>query len=59
MAAPFSAAILVPLRLINQPHPPLLLPQDPQAEFAGPNSMLELILKPYPRKSTITGLAFS
>jgi hypothetical protein len=41
----------------NQPQP-LLLPHDPQAE-ACPKSMLELILNPYPRKSTVTGLAFS
>ena len=40
-------------------HPQLLpLPHDEHAE-AGPNSMLELILNPYPRKSTVTGLAFS
>lgn len=47
----------MPLFLINQPQP-LPLPQDEQAD-AWPKSMLELILKPYPRKSTVTGLAFS
>jgi hypothetical protein len=35
-----------------------VLPQLEQAE-AGPKSMLELILNPYPKKSTVTGLAFS
>jgi hypothetical protein len=35
-----------------------LLPQLEHAD-AGPNSMLELILNPYPKKSTVTGLAFS
>jgi hypothetical protein len=53
-----GVAFWVPLFLKNQPQPLLPLPQDEQAD-AGPNSMLELILKPYPRKSTVTGLAFS
>ncbi len=39
---------------------PQLLLADPQAEQAdGPNSILELMLNPYPKKSTLTGLAFS
>jgi hypothetical protein len=53
-----GVAFLAPFFLDNQPQPLLLLPQDEQAD-AGPNSILELILKPYPRKSTVTGLAFS
>jgi hypothetical protein len=40
------------------PQLPPPLPHDEHAE-AGPKSMLELILNPYPRKSTVTGLAFS
>jgi hypothetical protein len=35
-----------------------LLPQL-EHDDAGPKSMLELILNPYPKKSTVTGLAFS
>jgi len=39
------------------PHEPVFDPQLPQA--LGPNSIEELIRKPYPRKSTLTGFAFS
>jgi hypothetical protein len=33
--------------------------QPPQAEAPAPNSILESILNPYPRKSIFTGCAFS
>jgi hypothetical protein len=54
---PGALPFITLLFLINQPQPPSLL-QDEHAD-AGPKSMPELILKPYPRKSTVTGLAFS
>jgi len=37
----------------------LRLPHDEHPEASPPNSTLELILNPYPRKSTVTGFAFS
>ena len=41
-------------------HQPQLLPlPQPEHDAAGPKSMPELILNPYPKKSTVTGLAFS
>ena len=47
------------LQAILNDHPQLLpLPHD-EHPAAWPKSMLELILNPYPRKSTVTGLAFS
>jgi len=57
-ATPEGVAFFMPSFLNNQPQPLLPLPQDEHPD-AGPKSMLELILKPYPRKSTVTGWAFS
>jgi len=51
-----GCCLLLPPILNHQPQPPLALPQLEQLES---NSMLELILNPYPIKSIDTGWAFS